>query len=215
MRKSGNFELVGAEADAVGAVAETGVEPGGLSPHAAGMLHRAVLLFDPDDIERRIGKYLGNAHGVGMAVDLRGLAGLQHLTLPHADGAAAQQQCLRWFGGGVDEDRAGGLEDARQFGAQFLPRPGERIAIRKYIFVEIPGSSNEPVIQQNAPFLKEHRRKTHPTNTPEICHELVELPLEQRFQILSKILQEMPKTMTVKYMMPHLLNCCNKCEVAI
>ena len=47
-------------------------------------------------------------------------AGLQHLALPHADGAAAEQQRLGRLGRRVDEDRAGGLEDARQFGAQFL-----------------------------------------------------------------------------------------------
>jgi hypothetical protein len=55
-----------------------------------------------------------------MAIDLRGVAGLQDLAFPHADGAAAEQQRFRRLGGGIDEDRAGGLEDARQFGAQFL-----------------------------------------------------------------------------------------------
>jgi len=40
--------------------------------------------------------------------------------LRHADRPAAQQQRLRRLGGGVDEDGAGHLEDARQLGAQFL-----------------------------------------------------------------------------------------------
>jgi hypothetical protein len=55
-----------------------------------------------------------------MAIYLRGVAGLQDLAFPHADGAAAQQQRFGGLGGGIDEDRAGRLEDARQLGAQFL-----------------------------------------------------------------------------------------------
>ena len=55
-----------------------------------------------------------------MAIDPGGLAGLQDLALPHADGAPAKQQRFGRLRGGVDEDRAGGLENARQFGAQFL-----------------------------------------------------------------------------------------------
>ena len=35
-------------------------------------------------------------------------------------GAAAEQQRLGGLGRGIDEDRAGRLEDARQLGAQFL-----------------------------------------------------------------------------------------------
>ena len=55
-----------------------------------------------------------------MAIDRRRVADLQYLAFPHADGAAAKQQRFGRLGGGVDEDRAGRLENARQFGAQFL-----------------------------------------------------------------------------------------------
>ena len=78
------------------------------------------MLFDPDNVERRIGEYLGDAHGVGMAIDTGGLADLQDLAFPHADGAAAEQQGFGRLGRRVDEDRAGGFEDPWQLGAQFL-----------------------------------------------------------------------------------------------
>jgi hypothetical protein len=68
-------------------------------------LHRAVEFLDADDVERRIGKYLGDAQGVGMPIDFCGIAGLQDLAFPHADGATAEQQRFRGLRGGVDEDR--------------------------------------------------------------------------------------------------------------
>ena len=55
-----------------------------------------------------------------MAIDFRGLAGLQDLALPHADGPAAEQQGFGRLRRRVDEDRAGCFKNARQFGAQFL-----------------------------------------------------------------------------------------------
>ena len=52
---------------------------------------------------------------------------------------AAEQQRFRRLGGGIDEDRAGGLEDARQFGAQFLAQLvveiGERLVEQHQIGV--------------------------------------------------------------------------------
>ena len=67
----GDLELMGAEADPIGAVGKTGIESARRRRDAAGILHRAVLLFDSDDVERRIGKHLRNAQGIGMAIDLR------------------------------------------------------------------------------------------------------------------------------------------------
>ena len=55
---AGHFELMGAEADAVGAVGERCEEAGGRRLDAAGILHRTVLLLDADDVERRIGEHL-------------------------------------------------------------------------------------------------------------------------------------------------------------
>src|ERR1700738_3586140 len=116
-----------AKTDAVGAVAKTGIESAGRRLHAAGVLHRATALFDANDVEGWVGKHLGDAERIGMAIDLWGLAGLQDLALPHADSTAAKQQRFGRLGGRVDEDRAGGLEDARQFGAQFLAPLGVEI----------------------------------------------------------------------------------------
>ena len=96
------------------------IKPGRGRLRAAGILHRAVFLLDADDVERRIGKHLRDAQRVGSAIDARGVAGLQHLAFPHADGVAAEQQRFGGLGGGIDEDRAGCVENARQFGAQFL-----------------------------------------------------------------------------------------------
>ena len=57
----GDFELVGAKADPIGAVAEASIKSRCRRFDAAGYCHRAVALFDPDNVERRIGKDLGDA----------------------------------------------------------------------------------------------------------------------------------------------------------
>src|SRR4051812_42488584 len=55
----GDFELVGTETDAIGAIGKRGIKAASRRLDAAGILHRAALLFDANDVERRIGKYLG------------------------------------------------------------------------------------------------------------------------------------------------------------
>ena len=113
-------ELMRAEADPVAAVGEIAVKAVGRRALAGGVVDRAVLLLDADLVQRRIGEDFGDAQRLRPAVDARRVAGLQDLAFPHADGAAAEQQRLRRLGRRIDEDRAGGLEDARQLGAQLL-----------------------------------------------------------------------------------------------
>ena len=73
----GNLQLVGAEADAISTIAQPGVETSCGRLHTSGILHRAIVLLDSDDVERRIREHLRDAQRVGMAIDLRRLAGLQ------------------------------------------------------------------------------------------------------------------------------------------
>src|SRR6266513_64516 len=69
----GEFDLVGAEPDAIGAVGKTGIKPRCRRLHAAGILNGAAALFDPYNVQRRIGKHLRDTQSVGMAIDVRGL----------------------------------------------------------------------------------------------------------------------------------------------
>src|SRR6185437_10934432 len=104
------------------AVAEPGVESARRRTRAASILHRATTLLDSNDVERRVGKHLGNTQAGRLPIDRRRVPDLQYLPFPHADGAAAEQQRLGRLGRGVDEDRAGCLENSRQFGAQLLAK---------------------------------------------------------------------------------------------
>ena len=65
-----HFKLMGAEADPIGAVVEACIEPARGRRYPSRILHRAILFFDSHDVERRIGKDLGDAHGVGTSIDL-------------------------------------------------------------------------------------------------------------------------------------------------
>jgi hypothetical protein len=103
---AGDFELVSAEADAIRPVAQGRIEPGGRGLDSAEILHAAVLLLDLDDVERRIGEHLRHPQGVRASIDFWGLAGLQNLAFPHAEGVAAEQQGFRRLRRRIDEDRA-------------------------------------------------------------------------------------------------------------
>src|SRR4051794_19554714 len=102
----GKRELMGTKSDAIGAVRERGIKTGRRRSNAARILHGTVLLLDADEIERRIGEHLRDPQGLRAAVDLRRLADLERLSLPHADRVAAEQQRLGRLGGGINEDRA-------------------------------------------------------------------------------------------------------------
>ena len=67
---AGDFELMGAEPDAIWAIAQLRIEPGRRRFDTTGILHGAVLLLDADDVERRIGKHLRDAQRVGLTIDL-------------------------------------------------------------------------------------------------------------------------------------------------
>jgi hypothetical protein len=119
-RAIGDGELVGAEAHAVRPVGQPGIESVGGRRAAAAIDDGAVLLLDGHGVEGRIGEQLRDSQAVRPTVDARRATNLQRAALRQADGAPAQQQRFRRLGGGVDEDGARHLEDARQLGAQFL-----------------------------------------------------------------------------------------------
>ena len=78
------------------------------------------VLLHCEDVDRRIGEDARRLETVRPAVDIDGLAELRHAALRERCGRAAEKQCLQRLRRRVDEDRAGGGEDARQLLAQLL-----------------------------------------------------------------------------------------------